>query len=240
MNTGNHLRGGMACSVMIEIGKSQEIHFVTSSDVVAYLESTGNRNPTEMHPFPKKKMERCRLVANSAVNKFGPFSFFSKNIESCPGLKKFPEVTCLDFQVPRPDVESDFEAYTFVGSDKVKLKFAYERASGKHILLKEQGNQLEQPFVLGAPVIIENKDVTCKRSINRWPVVGVVGLNEELEFCPYFITANMFAGEFCWCLFYLIQFNILQQGVSIKDFNWLSLTVSRTILSLNSMMCVTL
>lgn len=217
MNTDTHLRGGVACPVIIEVGKSQETHFVTSSDVLANLEARGNSNPTEMHPFPKKKMKRCPVEANSAVNNFGDFSFLSMNINSSPGLKKYPEVTRLDFQAPGPNLESDFEAYTFVGSEKIKLKFEYKTASGKHVLLKYQWDQLEERFFLGAPVIIENEDETCLYSSSRWPVVGVVGRDEELKPCLYFVTANMFAGKFCWCSFCLIQFNMLQQGMSIKD-----------------------
>ena len=216
MNTGNRVLGGKACPVLIKVGNSQTTHFVTSSDVVAFLEATGIRNPTEMHPFPQMKMKRCRLEANSAVNTFGPFSFLSMNIDSCPDLKTCPELTLLDFQVPGPKLEANLKAYTFAGSKKETVEFVYKKTLGKHVL-KNQGNQLEQPFVLGAPVIIEDKAVTCLLSSSRWPVVGVVGLDEDLEVCPHFVSADMFAGEFCWCSFYLIQFNMLQQGVSIKD-----------------------
>ena len=235
MNTDTHLRGGMACPVIIKVGKSQKTHFVTSSDVVANLEATGYSNPTEMHPFPKKKMKRCPVEAKSFVNNFGDFSFLSMNIDSSPGLKKYPEVTCLDFQAPEPNLESDFEAYTFVDSEKVKLKFEYNGASGKHVF-KCPSDKPKEHFYLGAPVIIENKDETCKLSSKRWPVVGVVGRDKELEPCLYFVTANMFAGKFCWCSFCLIQFNMLQQGVSIKDLYWHTqqnlLTMSRTIQTL--------
>lgn len=61
-------------------------------------------------------------------------------------------------------------------------------------------DRLEQSFVLGAPNIIKNKDVTDKRSSSWWPVVGVMGLDDEQEFCPYFVTADIF-GEFCQFLF---------------------------------------
>lgn len=217
MNTGNRTHGGKACPVLIKVGNSQTTHFVTSSDVVARLEAISISNPTEMHPFPQTKVKRCRLEANSAVNNFGPFSFLSMNIASCPGLETCPELTLLDFQVPGPKLEANLKAYTFADSKKVTLEFVYKKTSGKHVLSKYQGDQLEKPLVLGAPVIIEDKAVTCLLSSSRWPVVGVVGLNEDLEVCPHFVSANMFAGEFCWCSFYLIQFNMLQQGVSIKD-----------------------
>ena len=198
MNTGICQYGGMACFVMVKVGQSKEMCFVTSSDVVAYLK--GDKKPTEMHPFSKKKTEGCHLVVKSSVNKFGPFSFLSMNPQSSPELEIKRERTCLDFQVPKQNLESEFEAYTFVGSETLKLKFAYQRGTGKYSLSTKRKDRLELPFVLGAPIIIENKDVTCKRLSRRWPVVGVIGLNEEWELCPYFVTADIF-GEFCWYLY---------------------------------------
>ena len=199
MNTGVYQYGGMACCVMINDSKSQEkICFVTSSDVVAYLKA--DKKPTEMHPFLKKKMKGCYLVGNSTVNNFGPFSFLSMHVQSSPGLTIKPDLTRLDFQVPKQDLVSEFEAYTFIGTNPMKLKFVCQRATGKYILSTTLKNQLELPFVLGAPIIIENKDVTSKSLSSRWPVVGVMGLNEDLELCPYFVTVDIF-GEFCWFLY---------------------------------------
>ena len=195
MNTGVYQYGGMACCVMINDGKSKgKMSFVTSSDVVASLKA--DKKPTEMHPFLKKKMKGCHLVVNSTVNNFGPFSFLSFDRESSPGLKMNPQPTCLDFQVPKQDLESEFEAYTFVGSKKLKLKFVYQRDTGKYILSAKEKKQLELSFVLGAPIIIENEDVR-KHLSSRWSVVGVMGLNEEGELSPYFVAADLF-GEFCW------------------------------------------
>ena len=196
MNTGVYQYGGMACCVMINDGKSKgKMSFVTSSDVVASLKA--DKKPTEMHPFLKKKMKGCHLVVNSTVNNFGPFSFLSFDPQSSPGLQMNAQPTCLDFQVPKQDLESEFEAYTFVGSKKLKLKFVYQRGTGKYILSTKEKKQLELSFVLGAPIIIENEDVGIKHLSSRWSVVGVMGLNEERELSPYFVTADLF-GEFCW------------------------------------------
>ena len=196
MNTGICQHGGMACTVMVGVGKSRRAQFVTSSDVVAYLESRGNKKPTEIHSFSRKKKEGCHLVASATVNKFGPFSFLAINFESSPGLKTNPELTILDFQVPKQNLESEFEAYTFVGSETLKLKFVQQRRTGKFILSTKQEDRLELSSVLGAPIIIENKAERDKRLSSRWPVVGVMGLDEEFELCPYFVTADIF-GEFC-------------------------------------------
>ena len=197
MNTGVYQYGGMACCVMINDGKSKgKMSFVTSSDVVASLKA--DKKPTEMHPFLKKKMKGCHLVVNSTVNNFGPFSFLSMHPPSSPGLKIKPELTCLDFQVPKQDHVSEFEAYTFIGTNVWKLKFVYQTGTGKYILSTDK-KELELSLVLGAPIIIENKDVNSKSSGSRWPVVGVMGLNEELKLCPHFVTVDIF-GEFCWFL----------------------------------------
>ena len=182
----------MACLVLIKVGKSKAMNLVTSSDVIADLKA--DKKPTEMHPFLMKK--DCHLVVKSPVNKFGPFSFLSFDPQSSPGLQMNAQPTCLDFQVPKQDLESEFEAYTFVGSKKLKLKFVYQRDTGKYILSAKEKKQLELSFVLGAPIIIENEDVR-KHLSSRWSVVGVMGLNEEGELSPYFVAADLF-GEFCW------------------------------------------
>ncbi|XP_015749784.1 PREDICTED: uncharacterized protein LOC107329625 [Acropora digitifera] len=188
VQTGICQYGGMACLVMIKVGKSKAMNLVTSSDVIADLKA--DKKPTEMHPFLMKK--DCHLVVESPVNKFGPFSFLSIDPQSSPGLEMNPQPTCLDFQVPKQNLESEFEAYTFHGSKKLKLKFVYQRGTGKYILSTKEKKQLELSLVLGAPIIIENEDVLKKHLSSRWSVVGVIGLNEERELCPYFVTTDLF------------------------------------------------
>lgn len=176
---------------MIKVGKSNAMNLVTSSDVIADLKA--DKKPTEMHPFLMKK--DCHLVVKSPVNKFGPFSFLSIDPQSSPGLEMNPQPTCLDFQVPKQNLESEFEAYTFLGSKKLKLKFVYQRGTGKYILSTKEKKQLELSLVLGAPIIIENEDVLKKHLSSRWSVVGVIGLNEERELCPYFVTTDLFGSR---------------------------------------------
>ncbi|XP_067037411.1 uncharacterized protein [Acropora muricata] len=188
VQTGICQHGGMACLVLIKVGKSQVMNLVTSSDVIADLKA--DKKPTEMHPFLMKT--NCHLVVKSPVSKFGPFSFLSFDPQSSPGLQMNPQPTCLDFQVPKQDLESEFEAYTFVGSKKLKLKFVYQSGTGKYILSAKEKKQLELSFVLGAPIIIENEDVRIKHLSSRWSVVGVMGLNEERELSPYFVAADLF------------------------------------------------
>ena len=60
-------------------------------------------------------------------------------------------------------------------------------------LIKKGEMQVDKRFVLGAPIIVENTKVKSKCSSSRWSVVGVMGLNDKLELCPYFGYANIFA-----------------------------------------------
>ena len=194
MNTGTYQPRGMACCVMLKVGGEQVVYFVTSSD----LET--DKKQAHLFPCSAQTTEGCQLVVDS-TDKFWPFSFLSFDRRSSPGLKGNPSLTCLDFQVPKQNLESEFEAYTLVGTNRLlKVKFEYQRVTGKYIFSAKKKAHQEQPFVLGAPIIIKNKEVTKKQSSSRWPVVGVMGLDEKQEFCPYFVTADIF-GEFRQFLF---------------------------------------
>ncbi|XP_068681568.1 tetratricopeptide repeat protein 28-like isoform X11 [Montipora foliosa] len=185
---GMYQHRGMACCVMVKVGRNQKVYFVTSSD----LET--DKKQADLLPCSAQKMEGCQLVVNSTV-KFGPFSFLSFDRDSSPGLKRNPSLTRLDFQVPKQNLESEFEAYTMVGTKKLlKFKFKYQRVTGKYIFSAsaKRKDHPEQSFKLGAPIIIKNKDVTDKHWNSRWPVVGVMGYDEKMELCPYFVTANIF------------------------------------------------
>ncbi|XP_067038633.1 uncharacterized protein [Acropora muricata] len=185
LQKGMNQHRGVACCIMLKVGGDQMVYFVTSSD----LET--DKKQADLLPCSARKTEGRQLVVNSTV-KFGPFAFLSFDRHSSPGLKGNP-LTCLDFQVPKQNLKSEFEARTFVGTKKLlKLKFEYQGVTGKYIFSAKKKDGLEQSFVLGAPIIIKNKDVTDKRSSSRWPVVGVMGLDEDREFFPYFVTADIF------------------------------------------------
>lgn len=194
MNTGMYQHRGMACCVMLKVGGEQVVYFVTSSDLQT------DKKQADLLPYSAQKKEGRQLVVNSTV-KFGPFLFLSFDRYSSPGLKGNPELTCLDFQVPKPNLESEFDAYTLVGTKKLlKLKFEYQRVTGKYNFSAKKKDHREQSIVLGAPIIIKNKDVTDKHLSSRWSVVGVMGLDQDSEFCPHFVTADLF-GEFRQFLF---------------------------------------
>ena len=189
----------MACCVII--GNPGHMRFVTSSDVVAKFRAI-DHEPMEVHPSCEEKNKGGPVVVCSMVKECRPFSFLTMDTTKL-GDKANHEHARLDFkEIPEEKCESDFEAYTFDSSEKpLQLKVKYQKSEKKHELLNitKNGLKLDEPFVLGAPIIMENKSVKSKYS-SRWSVVGVIGLNDKSEPCPYFVYANMF-GEFCWCLF---------------------------------------
>ena len=87
----------------------------------------------------------------------------------------------------------------------LQLEFQYQKTEKKFELLnikklkskiiKKDKLQVDKRFVLGAPIIVEKTKVKSKCLSSRWSVVGVMGLNDKLELCPYFGYANIF-GEF--------------------------------------------
>ena len=199
MNTGIYQRG-MACCV--RVGNPEHMRFVTSSDLVAELRSI-DHEPMEMHPSREKKNKGGPVVVCSKVVKeFGPFSFLTMDVTKL-GDRTDHEFARLDFkEIPEEKCESVFKAYTFDSSEKpLELIFKYQKSEKKHELLNIRKDELKpgEPFVLGAPIIMGNISVKSKCS-SQWSVVGVIGLNNKVELCPYFVDANIF-GEFCWCLF---------------------------------------
>ncbi|XP_067019893.1 uncharacterized protein [Acropora muricata] len=189
---GIHQHEGMACCVMV--GNPRQMLFVTSSHVVAKLKAR-DHEPIEMHPSDKEKRKGGPVVVCSTVKEFGPFSFLAMDVPKL-GVGSAHEYTRLDFkEIPEEKCESDFEAYTFDGSENpLQLKFQYQKNAKKHELLdiKKGKPELNESFVLGAPIIVENTNVNSLYLSSRWSVVGVMGLNNKSELCPYFVYANIF------------------------------------------------
>ena len=179
------------------VGNPRQMLFVTSSHVVAKLKAR-DHEPIEMHPSDKEKRKGGPVVVCSTVKELGPFSFLAMDVPKL-GVGSAHEYTRLDFkEIPQEKCESDFEAYTFDGSENpLQLKFQYQKNAKKHELLdiKKGKPELNESFVLGAPIIVENTNVNSLYLSSRWSVVGVMGLNNKSELCPYFIYANIF-GEF--------------------------------------------
>ncbi|XP_044172449.1 uncharacterized protein LOC122956822 [Acropora millepora] len=186
---------GTACCVIV--GNPSRMRFVTSSDVVAKFRAI-DHEPMEVHPSREEKNKGGPVVVCSKVKEWGPFSFLKMDTTKL-GDKANHELACLDFkEIPDEKRESDFEAYTFDSSEKpLKLKVKYQKSEKKHELLNvtKNGLKLDEPFVLGAPIIMEIKSVKSKYLSSRWSLVGVIGLNDKSEPCPYFVYANMFDSK---------------------------------------------
>ena len=187
------------------VGNPGRMLFVTSSQVVAKLKAI-DHEPIEMHPSREERNKGGQVVVCSVVEEFGPFSFLAMD-KTKLGVGSTHEYARLDFkEIPEEKFESHFEAYTFDGSENpLQLEFQCQKIEKKLELLsikklkskilKKDKWQVDKRFVLGAPIIVKNRNVESKCSSSRWSVVGVMGLNDKLELCPYFVYANIF-GEF--------------------------------------------
>ncbi|XP_044172448.1 uncharacterized protein LOC114955817 [Acropora millepora] len=195
---GIHQHEGMACCVVV--GNSGQMLFVTSSDVVAKFK---DHEPIEMHPSREEEKKGGQVVVCSVVKEFGPFSFLKMDTSKLGHAGCAHEYARLDFkEIPEEKYESLFEAYTFDGSENLlQLEFQYKKIEKKLKLisikkakngLKKGEMQVDMRSVLGAPIIVENTNVKSMRSSRHWSVVGVMGLNDKSELCPYFVYANIF------------------------------------------------
>lgn len=196
----------MGCCV--RVGNPGQMLFVTSSHVVAKLKAI-DHEPIEMHPSCEEKKKGGQVVVCSVVEEFGPFSFLAMDTTKLGGGSTH-EYARLDFkEIPEEKFESHFMAYTFDGSENpLQLEFQYQKIEKKFELIsikkaksladlikKSELQTVDKRFVLGAPIIVENTDVKLMCLSSCWSVVGVMGLNDKLELCPYFVYANIF-GEF--------------------------------------------
>ncbi|XP_068670400.1 uncharacterized protein [Montipora foliosa] len=179
---------GMACSVYVKKDEKEVAHFVTWSGVTRDLLN----KPAQVKRFSSQRYSRqhfgkysAPIDSNSTVETFGHFSFL-------PAGSIFASLSSKKFIVAfKPfEQEEDLEAYSFVGSEKLKLKL--DTKTHKQVTFSEEDMQkLDLSSVLGAPIIVKNKNISPRDS-GRWCVVGVVGLSEEGGLCPHFVTNEIF------------------------------------------------
>ncbi|XP_068682205.1 uncharacterized protein [Montipora foliosa] len=186
---------GMACSVYVKKDDKDVAHFVTWSGLTKHL-----NKGTQMNHYSKKRFGKhsASIDSESTVETFGHFSFFpAGSIFASLSPKKFRIITFRPLQ--QQEFTTDLEAYCFFGPEKLKLKLKFERDTQTHKLLTSDTSgtdrKLEWSSVLGAPIIVKNKDISARKS-SRWSVVGVVGLNpRERELCPYFVENKIFEQD---------------------------------------------
>ncbi|XP_068689474.1 uncharacterized protein [Montipora foliosa] len=182
---------GFACTVLVKRGKTEVAHFVTLSVVASDF-----NKPTQIYRFSRLHSGQYWLTVDSTtVQTFGPFSFLqvgpnmNSRAASSSGKDDW-EVICLAFQAPGVNTSS-LEAYSFVGSERLKLKLKFQGDTKTYKLeASKKDMQKLSRAVVGAPIIVENKQIVASNS-GRWSVVGVLGLSEEGEFCPYFVSSEI-------------------------------------------------
>ena len=191
---------GMACSVLVKKDHGEVVCFVTWSGVTKDFNKPAQINRFSSEHFGKYSLQ---VDSDSTVETFGRFSFLPvgpiiNSTSNAPSSKWNDSLVVLAFKAPeKEELTSDLEAYCFVGSEKLLLKLEFQEDTKLHkpvTFSGEDRQKLEWSSVLGAPIIVKNKR---SRNIGVWSVVGIVGLSQEQELCPYFVTNEIF-GEFSW------------------------------------------
>ena len=185
---------GIACSVFVEKAKEKTMRFVTFSDVAKNIHC--NQKLTQLHRFSSKN--EYRIPIGLTVKRFDRFSFLSMDRDIVRETGIDFEVIGLTLRAPKKEeLTSNLEAYSFIGSKKLKIKLEFQGNSKTHKLVRSENDKfLDMSCVIGAPIIVENEEIKSSNS-GRWSVLGVVGLSEEGALCPYFVTNEIF-GEYSW------------------------------------------
>ncbi|XP_068711470.1 uncharacterized protein [Montipora foliosa] len=192
---------GMTCSVLVKIKDHGEVVcFVTWSGVTRDFNKPAQVNRFSSH-FGKYSLQ---VDSNSTVATFGRFSFLPvgpiiNSTSNAPSSKRNDSLVVLAFKAPeKEELTSDLEAYCFVGSEKLLLKLEFQEDTKLHkpvTFSGEDRQKLEWSSVLGAPIIVKNKRYKSSSNIGVWSVVGILGLSQEQELCPYFVTNEIFEQE---------------------------------------------
>ncbi|XP_068741739.1 uncharacterized protein [Montipora capricornis] len=192
---------GMACSVLVKIKDHGEVVcFVTWSGVTKDFNKPAQVNRFSSH-FGKYSLQ---VDSDSTVATFGRFSFLPvgpiiNSTSNAPSSKRNDSLVVLAFKAPeKEELTSDLEAYCFVGSEKLLLKLEFQEDTKLHkpvTFSGEDRQKLEWSSVLGAPIIVKNKRSKSSSNIGVWSVVGILGLSQEQELCPYFVTNEIFAEQ---------------------------------------------
>ena len=86
-------------------------------------------------------------------------------------------------------------------TEKFEFKFNCDGESGTIKLPKTK--RIEETSIVGAPIIIKQS--------GKFSVIGVVGLRNDKQLCPYYLDENVTRGEFCFVCAHLhlvVQTNI--------------------------------
>ena len=168
-------RKSIACAVNV----NEEYLLLTSSSAIKGEDKKEN---LIFKRFSRKHFGRY-TVEVLFLKEFGEFTFLK--------IKDTPKanggnwaVNPLNLKLPSSE---NLKALTSpCATEKFKFNFKCDGESGRIELIGE--NPIEETSIVGAPIIIEES--------GRFSVIGVVGLINEKQLCPYYLNENIL-GEFC-------------------------------------------
>ena len=189
---------GIACAVNFK-GK---IFLVTSSSAV---EADQQKNLVLIaERYSRRHFHDYRLEV-SVLSKLGYFTFLKINKECEFGKVGRSWVISLNLELPSS--ESKASQNQFRGMQEFELQFKRDGNSTNIEVISEKPTELTS--ILGAPIIIENKEVKETHS-GRFSVIGVVGLTSDSKgekLCPYYLDLldENTLGKFVWCFLIFIS-----------------------------------
>ena len=179
-------RRGIACSVFFE-GK---VFLLTSSSSV---EAADNQKKLIAQWFSSSHFGDHRLDV-SFCRQLGNFTFLKIDREYNAGTIGRSRVICLNLESPSSEMKD--LAKPFYGKRQFELQFKHVGSSTTIEVISEK--RVERTSIIGAPIIVERKQMNKKHS-GRFSVIGVVGLTSEEELCPCYWNH----GEFCLVCAYI-------------------------------------
>ena len=190
---------GIACAVNFK-GK---IFLVTSSSAVEAKDHQKNL-VLIAERYSRKHFHDYRLEV-SILSKLGCFTFLKINKECEFGKVGRSWVISLNLELP--SCERKASQNQFRGMQEFELQFKRDGNSTNIEVISEKPTELTS--ILGAPIIIENKEVKETQS-GRFSVIGVVGLTSDSKgekLCPYYLDLldENTLGKFVWCFLIFIS-----------------------------------
>lgn len=174
-------RKGTACAVEKNRNGSSDYYLLTWCGVVGQKRIDEKKIVADRYcsQYPDHKANH-RIEVLKVLEK-GDFTFVC--------VEKKPEFCVRLVDNYQDDERSSFSAFTFSGSNVVRLEFVYSYDKGKYEVSMIDG-ELEKTTAVGSPIIVEvNREFFC---------VGVLGILATKELFPVFLTKSTL-GEYITC-----------------------------------------
>ena len=177
-------RRGIACSVFF----NGETVLLTSSSVVG---AKDKQKKFIAERFSSSHVGNHRLDV-SFDRQLGNFTFLKIDKEHSDGTGRSWRIYV---SLESATHEKKGLAKTFYEQSQFKLQF--EGVGSSTTIKVISRSTIETTSIIGAPIIIENRQVKKKHS-GRFSVIGVVGLTSKEKLCPCYWDDNTRVGEFCF------------------------------------------